>query len=383
MKLYYEWGTRQIHKKGEELCGDCMAITRHKDSVTMALSDGLGSGVKANILATLTTHIAMHMLENDLPMNEVIQTLGETLPVCNVRQMAYSTFTIAQFFRSGHARVVEFDAPAAVLLRERRANPLHYEERIVDGKSIREAMVDLVLGDWMVFMSDGVLNAGIGGCYPLGWGWDEAARFLEKHSHPDLSAQDVADKVAEAVDALYTGAPGDDVSVAVIKVRRKQVANVLTGPPAASECDQAAVADFIKRAGRLIVCGGTTAKIVSRFTGRPLEVELNTMTPDVPPVGRIPGIDLVTEGILTLTQVSEMLKGGVDKKAIQFRTDGAADLVRQFLDVDQVHFMVGAAVNPAHQNPELPRQLELRMAVVREIRDALKKRGIEVSIETL
>ncbi|MCX5649229.1 MAG: SpoIIE family protein phosphatase, partial [Planctomycetota bacterium] len=221
MRFFYEWGTRQLRKHSEELCGDSLAIARHSDSVTLALSDGLGSGVKANILATLTTRIAMHLLENELPLSEVVETLGKTLPVCQVRKLAYSTFAIAQFFRDGRARLVEFDTPPAIVLRGRKVLPLPSNDREIGGKRIRESVVRVKLGDWIVFVSDGVLNAGIGGVYPLGWGWEQAARYLETHAHPDLSAQNVADRLADTVSELYAGAPGDDVSIAVIKVRTK------------------------------------------------------------------------------------------------------------------------------------------------------------------
>ena len=151
MKLYYEWGTKQLRKQGEELCGDNIAVTRHADSVTLALSDGLGSGVKANILATLTTEIAIRMLEENLSLGEVVQTLTETLPVCAVRKVAYSTFAIAQFFSQGTARVVEFDSPPPVLLRGRKVLPVEYEERRIDGKTIQEAVLELADGDWVVY----------------------------------------------------------------------------------------------------------------------------------------------------------------------------------------------------------------------------------------
>jgi len=117
MKLFYEWGTKQLQKKGEELCGDNVAVARHADYVTLALSDGLGSGVKANILSILTTRIVMHLMENKLPLSEVVETLGKTLPVCDVRKLAYSTFAIGQFFSDGRTRVVEFDTPPVILLR--------------------------------------------------------------------------------------------------------------------------------------------------------------------------------------------------------------------------------------------------------------------------
>lgn len=381
MRLFYEWGTKQIHKAGEELCGDSIAISRHSQSVTLALSDGLGSGVKANILSTLATRIAMHLLENELPLNEVVQTLSQTLPVCQQRKLAYSTFAIAQFFTQGFAKVVEFDTPAAMFLRNRKIKPVAYEERSLEGKTVREALINLKNGDWIVFVSDGVLNAGIGGLYPLGWGWQQTAKFLEKHAHRDLSAEDLAGKVSDTVHELYAGAPGDDVSVVVIKVRRKLMATVFTGPPANPEKDKKVVDKFLKRAGKLAVCGGTTGKIVARHLGQPLEVDLNTMTKEVPPVAHMEGIDLVCEGILTLSKVSELLRKGVQKKAIRFKTDGASNLIRLLLEADHVDFLVGQALNPAHQNPELPGQLIIRKRVVREIADALIDMGKEVTIE--
>ncbi|MDP7163419.1 MAG: SpoIIE family protein phosphatase [Phycisphaerae bacterium] len=382
MKLYYEWGVKQLNKHREELCGDNIAVSRHSDSVTLALSDGLGSGVKANILATLTTRIAMVLLENELPLDEVVETLGKTLPVCEVRKLAYSTFAIAQFFRDGRARVVEFDTPPMILLRQRKFLPLGYNERVISDKTIREAVFELKLGDWVVFVSDGVLNAGIGGVYPLGWGWNQVMRYLEEHAHPDLSADDLAEKMAETVVELYAGAPGDDVSIFVIKVRTMMVATVFTGPPVDRASDEQITARFIERAGLHVVCGGTTGTIVACHLGRPLEVDLETMRADVPPLARMENIDLITEGILTLTRANEMLRSGANRKTVRFQTDGAAALVRLLLEVDYVHFIVGMAVNPAHQNPSLPVELGIKLAVVREIADELKRRGAEVSIES-
>ena len=381
MKVYYEWGVRQINKRNEELCGDSVVVARHSDSVTLALSDGLGSGVQANILATLTTQIAMQLLENELPLGEVVQTLSETLPVCATRDMAYSTFAIAQFFTQGSARVVMFDSPPAIWLRRRKIRPVNCEERTIDGKTIHQCVLDLKQGDWVVFVSDGVLNSGIGGAYPLGWGWDQAASFIERRAHAKVSAQDLADEVAEAVGELYVGPPGDDVSIVVIKARRKQFATVLTGPPRdPAECD-AVISRFLKHGGRLAVCGGTTAKIVARHMGVPLEVDLKTVTNDVPARAYIEGIELVTEGVLTLTSVRELLRSNTDRKSVRFRNDGAAALFRLLLSVDHVHFIVGQAVNPAHQNPELPGQLGIRLSVVRGIVEELRKRDKEASLE--
>ena len=383
MKLYYEWGTKQLNKHNEELCGDSFAVSRLPESVTLALSDGLGSGVKANISATLTTRIAMHLLQNSLSLTEVVDTIGSTLPVCEVRKLAYATFAIAEFHRDGRARVVEFDTPTVILLRQRKRQVVPFGERVIAGKTIREAVLELQLGDWVVFVSDGVLNAGIGGVYPLGWGLDKTARFLEKNAHPELTAQDLAEKLGRTVAELYAGAPGDDVSIVVVKVRRKLAATVLTGPPADRHADERVLRDFTQRRGLHAVCGGTTAKITSRHLGQALEVDLETMRPDVPPVARMKNVDLVTEGILTLTRAHELLRCGARKETVRFKTDGAAALVRLLLDVDQVTFIVGMSLNPAHQNPNLPVGLGMKLSVVREIAEELRKRGTEVSIESV
>ena len=381
MYYYYEWGIKQLHKHGEELCGDSVVISRSSNSVIMALSDGLGSGVKASILSVLTTRIAIKMLEKEMSINEVVQALSETLPVCNIRKLAYSTFSIAQFFRNGIAKVVDFDSPAPILLRNRRVQPWVYDEHFIEGKNIREIEFQLEIGDWIIFVSDGVVNAGIGGVYPLGWGWDQASQFMEQGAHPKLSAHELAEKITHAVSDLYAGVVGDDVSIVVVKVRQKLTATVLTGPPIKKEKDEVLVKRFMNRHGKLIVCGGTTAKIVSRYLGRPLDVDLSTDSPDVPPLARIEGIDLVSEGILTLTKVYEYLRSGTQRDAIRFKTDGASLLLRILLEVDHIHFIVGQTVNPAHQNPNLPNELRIRVTVVREIIDELRNRGKEVSIE--
>ncbi len=384
MRIFYEWGIKQLQKHGEELCGDNVAVAPHADYVTLALSDGLGSGVKANILSILTTRIVMHLMENEMSLNEVVDTLGKTLPVCDVRKLAYSTFAIGQFFRDGRARVVEFDTPSFILLRGRKSVPVPYEERQIESKTIRESELQLKRGDWIVFVSDGVVNAGIGGLYPLGWGLEQIANFLKEHCHPDLSAQELADKLAQAVWDLYCSKPGDDVSVVVIKARQKLVATVLTGPPAGKIADEAIVTRFRQRPGFLAVCGGTTAKIVAHYLGgKPLEVELATAKPDVPPLAKVEGVDLTTEGILTLTKTNDLLHSGADKETVKFDTDGSSALIRLCLDVDHIHFMVGLSMNPAHQNPDLPRQLGMKLAVVREIAEELRKRDKEVTIETI
>jgi len=284
---------------------------------------------------------------------------------------------------AGTARVVAFDAPPVMLLRNRKLWPVALEERSIQGRTVTEALFELREGDWVVFVTDGVLNAGIGGLYPLGWRWEQAGHFIEKNAHRDLTADGLAARVAEAVNELYAGRPGDDVSIAVVKVRHKLTASLLAGPPSERSRDRERVEHFLARPGRHIVCGGSTATMVARELGRTLEVDLSSMTDDVPPVARLEGVDLVTEGILTLTRLSELLREGTEPADVQFGIDGASALLRQVMEVDHVHFIAGRVVNPAHQNPALPRELGIRMSVVREIAEELRRRGKEVTVEEI
>jgi len=383
MKVYYEWGSGLLNKRDEEICGDNIVISRLPDSVIVVLSDGLGSGVKANILATLTTRIASHLLTQGLTIESVVETVAQTLPICAVRKLGYSTLSVVQVFSTGDARIFEYDNPATLVFRGSRRLRPRYRQRLMHGRTIRETRLRLTHGDWVVLVSDGVINAGIGGTWSLGWGWDNVASYLEGHLHPARTAQEVADALIHTVSRLYDGPPGDDVSVAVVKARHKRTVTVLAGPPLDRSDDQRICRALMSARGARVVCGGTTARIVSRGLQRPLRVDLRTSTERVPPTARMEGIDLVTEGVLTLSAALEQLRGNVTAPQLRFKVDGASSLVRLLLESDEVHFLVGSAINPAHQNPDMPRNLALKAQVVAEIAEQLRKRGKEVEVEVL
>ena len=381
MRVFYEFGMKQMNKKKEELCGDSVVFSAKPKWATLVLSDGLGSGVKASILSTLTTRIATRMLDEGLPLGEVVQTLSETLPTCSVRKIAYSTFTMAQLFTEGYAKLVVFDNPAPLLIRRGKAERLPYEDREVGGKRIHDYSCSVRPGDWIVLVSDGVLNAGIGGAYPLGWGWDEVAKYVEGHVHESLSAEDLAEKLARVVEELYEGPPGDDVSIAVVKARWRRVVVVFTGPPVSKEDDERVVQALTSSQGKRVICGGTTANIVSRQLGREIEVDLETGTETVPAMGRIDGIDLVTEGTLTMTKALEIIRADEPSDELKLRVDGASCLVVLLRQADEVKILLGRTMNPAHQNPNLPRTLGLKTQVVQALAEELRRLGKQVEIE--
>ena len=379
MRVYYECASGQIPKRQEELCGDSVIFSWHSDWLMMVLSDGLGSGVKANILATLTSRMVKTMLENEIPLGEVVRTVSETLPVCRVRKLAYSTFSVAQLFSSGEGRLVEFDSPEAFCFRDRKPQGLAWESRDVARKNVRECKLDLRVGDWLVFVSDGVISAGIGGIYPLGWGWDQAAAYIGNHIGQNTTANELVDSVLEAVRNLYAGPPGDDVTVAAVKVRRKRLLTLLFGPPLKCEDDPVVVDLLMKSTGRRVVCGGTTASIVARALDKQIDVDLATMTEDTPPLGSIEGLDLVTEGILTMTRLVAMLAENKTAETQKYAVDAASALLRMLDESDSIQILVGQAKNPAHQDPNLP--VEIKTELARELQAGLLKRNKECSID--
>ncbi len=381
MNVFYEFGLRQMNKKKEELCGDSVEFSTRPGLATLVFSDGLGSGVKASILSTLTTRIASRMLDEGLPLDEVVQTISETLPICRIRKIAYSTFSMAQLFTDETAKLVSYDSPAPLLIRRNKVQRLPYEEYEMGGKRICDYTFTLRPGDWLVLVSDGVVNAGIGGAYPLGWGWEQVAKYLETHVHQALSAEELATKLARVVRELYQGPPGDDVSIAVVKARRKQILAVFIGPPVEKEDDQRIVEALMSAPGRHVICGGTTANIVARHLGRTVTVDLETGTDDVPATGRIEGLDLVTEGTLTIIKALEIMRSDQPSSELKLKVDGASRLVVLLREADEVRALVGRALNPAHQNPNLPKNLGLKTQIIQALGEELRRRGKEVDIK--
>lgn len=379
MCLVADVAVRSLAKAGEELCGDQVEVVRSQERTTVVLSDGLGSGVKANILATLTTKIAAGLLAKGVSLEEVIGTIAQTLPVCQERHIAYSTLAVVEVRRSGTCRVMLLDSPPVFLVRSGRVLPFPTHWRQMAGKQVEEGTLDLVADDVLVLVSDGVLHAGIGGILSLGLGEKGLARHLAELAPRYQAADQLAEELLDLCAAYYTLAPGDDTTVVVLKVRPPRYLTLFTGPPRSPAADRKAVNELMRSPGKKVVCGGTTAKIVARELGRPLTVELDYIDPEIPPCGHIPGIDLVTEGMLTLSRALAYLREG----KVPDRSDGASRVARLLSEVDEVKIMAGLTVNPAHQNPDLPPGLHLRAGTVERLAAELKRQGRLVQVEWL
>jgi hypothetical protein len=388
-KIYIDTYWRSLNHYGEELCGDRVQIRRSDDCLVMVLADGLGSGVKANILSTLTSTILSEMIFSGMLLSDAVETIAETLPVCSERGVAYSTFTIVQIYYDGAAYIAEFDNPGCIIMRNGKVLPHERQCEELNGRKIFITNMLVEPGDRFITFSDGVLHAGVGMSLNFGWGQKEVEKFLEESTREEDSAREVTRILLTNVDYLYDGKPGDDSTVCCLRVVPATETRVMVGPPEKPEDDVKVVRRLLAATGKKICCGGTTSTIVSRVTGKEIVTDsILNMRPDVPPKGFIEGIDLVTEGVLTLQKVSRYLDYAAKDPQYQEdlelskEQDGASCLVRMLLESSWITFMVGLSDNPAHSAINYsPISLNAKIALINEMAENLRTIGRVVHVE--
>ncbi len=388
MSVSVDISWKSLNKHGEELCGDKVEVLKTKDSEIVILADGMGSGVKANILATLTSKILGTMFLEGAKIESCVETIAKTLPVCKVREVAYATFSILQIFHNGEAYLVEFDNPLCIFVRDGKIVNYPYQERTMEGKNIREYRFQVKLKDCFVLMSDGVIWAGEGELMNLGWTWEDMADYTLKCTKQTLSASRLAAMLSQLCDDLYGNKPGDDTTVAVARVIERRIVNIFTGPPTHKEDDERVVRDFMKQEGKKVVCGGTSANITSRVLKREIVTSVNYADPTVPPMATIEGLDLVTEGVLTIGKSLGLLKRYEQDEFDEAFFDeldadnGAAKLAKLIIEeCTQLNLFVGKAMNVAHKNSNLPFDLSVRMNLVEQLKECAQNLGKNVNVK--
>ena len=379
-------GYKSINHYGEELCGDHIDIVEPTDgSTVIVLSDGLGSGVKASILSTLTSKIISTMLAEGMALEECVSTIAATLPVCSVRGVAYSTFTIIHLKQNQIAEIIQFDNPLAIMIRNDKNCDYPKQAMYVDGKTIYRSVIKLQENDIFVAMSDGCPHAGIGLTYNFGWKRDEIIGFMEALAAGGYTAKNLSTMLIDECDRLYGHKPGDDATACVVRIRKREPMNILFGPPYYHDEAERMMSLFFSKEGKHIICGGTTSSIASKYLRKPLRASLNFEKSDIPPIATLEGVDLVTEGVITVNRVLEYAKDYIgDNKLYEewnFRKDGAAQISRLlFEEATDINFYVGRAINPAHQNPDLPINFSIKMNLVDELSACLREMGKRVKV---
>lgn len=324
------------------------------------------------------------MVSNNIPMEECIETIAQTLPVCKERGVAYSTFSVIHVNNDGIGYMFEFDNPQCIFFSDGVQKNLERKELNILNKKIYKTDLNLKDQDVILLMSDGVPHAGIGKTLNLGWQREDIIKYLENNINYKMSARCIANVLASASEALYMGEPGDDTTVAAIKIRKESHVNIMIGPPVRKEDCNKYVEDFLDNSGIKIVCGGTTSQIVADYLNEKVETDINYIDSEIPPIGYIKGIDLTTEGVLTIRKLIELseeyLRTDSDLPKNFLKKDGASQLANfLFEQSSDVNFFVGQAVNKAHNG--LPIDSTLKFKLVEKLSENLKLMGKRINIK--
>lgn len=384
--LCVDVGYKSINHVGEQLCGDHVDLVEQgENSSVIVLADGLGSGVKASILSTLTSKIISTMMAEGLSLEDCVSTIAATLPICSVRGVAYSTFTIIHIRNNEEAELIQYDNPLVIVLRNGKNYDYPKTEMNIGGKRIFKSVIKLMEDDIFIAMSDGCPHAGIGLSYNFGWKRDDIIDFMETVAVNGYTAKTLSTILVDQVNKLYEEKPGDDATACVIKIRKRVPMNILFGPPSNRDDANRMMSLFFSKEGKHIVCGGTTSSIVSKYLGKPIKASLVFDKNGVPPIAEIEGVDLVTEGVITINKVLEYAKDALKDNALYeewgYGRDGASLICRLlFEEATDINFYVGRAINPAHQNPDLPINFNIKMNLVEELSKCLKLMGKRIKV---
>ena len=384
-KFYIEVACQQKCHHEARVCGDVFQTRRIKEEgrVIMVLSDGMGHGIKANMLATLASTLAVNFTAMHKSVQRSAEIIMKTLPNDSVKKMNYATFTVVETDAEGEVRIIEYENPQTMILRGSRLIEPEWNCVVLDG--IRNAGREVLTAtfrpqkeDRIVFCSDGVVQSGLGSeKFPLGWGVENLGKFIEEavHEEHDISAVRLSEKVINKANQNDGFHPNDDISCAVVYFREPRKLTIFTGPPQDPSLDAGYTNLLRDSEGSKIICGATTADMVAREWGCEITDDTVIHDPELPPMSHMPGVELITEGILTLSKVSELLK----KYTRQYTLGkGPADeIVRHLLESDEIHFLVGTSINTAHQDPTLPVELELRRTVVHRISRTLEEKFLK------
>jgi hypothetical protein len=389
-KFFIEVNSQQRNHYGERICGDVFLSrnVREENRIVTVLSDGMGHGVKANILATLTSTMAVNFTREHKEPDRIAEIIMNTLPVCSVRKISYATFTIADIESDGRANILEYDNPQCIILRGNQPYEPDWKDVILEkgknaGKKLRKCSFYPAKEDRIIMLSDGVAQSGMGSnAWPLGWERDNVMQYALSlvAGEPSISAHSLAGKIVTMAYKYDSYEAKDDISCAVLYFREPRKLLVCTGPPYEEAKDPDLAGRVTAYDGKVILCGGTTADIVARELKRKIVDDLIFEDPNLPPESFMEGIDLVTEGILTLQKVNEILKSY--NNSVKIGKGPADKIVKLIMESDEINFIVGTRINVAHQDPTLPVDLEIRRTVVKRIARILEDKWLKlVSVE--
>lgn len=371
--MFIDIDCHQLKKYNQNAYGDYFISKRYPDEAKLiaVLSDGLGSGIKANILSCMTATMLLKFVENQqIPIRRASEIVMNSLPVCKVRKISYSTFSVIEINDYGSAKIVEEGNPEFIWIKNNEVMTPQYESIqsvTFKNRCMKSYKIHLELGDRIIFCSDGVTQCGLGNSrLKLGLRREGLINLvLAKISEePDISSSELSAYIVRQAKNIETDRlPKDDISACVLYCREPRTSLVFTGPPFHQSKDAEYAQLFKNFNGKKAICGGTTANLISRELNIPITMDSTISIGKLPSCSYMEGVDLVTEGILTLTQTLEYLENG----QITGIDNAAGKLVKFLLDSDCINFMVGAKLNQAHYNPALPVEIEIRKNIIKKM----------------
>ena len=371
----------QEKKYNQNTFGDYFVSKRdpETDRLLAVLSDGLGSGIKANILASMTATMLLKFIEADSDVRKACEIMMNSLPVCQIRKISYSTFSVMNCNSEGITKIVEEGNPQFLWIRDNEV--LEPECEIITSETFKNRKmhvykIQLKEGDRLIFCSDGVTQSGLGtDKFKLGLrrkGLIEAVLHKLKEDRY-ITSRDLSKYIVDFACSLEPDrCAKDDVSAVCVHCRKPRKSMVFTGPPYHMEKDNYYANVFKNFEGKKAISGGTTANLISRELNIPIDTPVCKNIGKLPSISYMEGVDLVTEGILTLTKTYEYLE---DENEI--RDDAAGDLVKFLLNSDCIIFMVGAKLNQAHYDPNLPIEIEIRKNIIKKIAKVLEEKYVK------
>jgi hypothetical protein len=253
-------------------------------------------------------------------------------------------------------------------------------------KTIYKTRLAIHEGDTFIVMSDGVTHAGPGQNLNPEWRRENIISFVEGIYNREYTAKTLSSMLLGKCYSLYGGEPSDDATICTVKIRCRCPVNLLIGPPA-NPADVPKMMDlFFSKEGKHIICGGTTSDLAAEFLGKPLETRITGYVhPEIPPAAKICGVDLVTEGIITINKVLEYAREYIGDNGNcplwNSGNDGASEAARLlFEEATDINFYVGKAVNPAHQNNGLPIGFSIKIRIINELAGCLKQMGKRIKV---